>query len=207
MDGANAIAERQSVADRGVGRERVDRGFRPQVRDRLRRVAGLREHHQRLRLQPLRDETRGLRHCVRFVVWMLDVERRLGRLCLQRDAAHRRYGFHGVLPDSRLLGEHHRVGAVEDRVGDVARLCPRRDGAVHHRSQHLGSCDDRLPCLVRLADDELLQQWHPFRRDLHAKVAPRDHDAVRLFDDLIEVLDRHRMLYLRDDGRRRPHLL
>ena len=71
-------------------------------------------------------------------------------------------------------------GAVEDRVGDVARLGAGRLGAGDHRLEHLGGGDHRLPALERGEDDPLLQRAAPAGADLDAEVAAGDHDRVGL---------------------------
>ena len=69
----------------------------------------------------------------------------VGRLALG-DPRHR--GHHldrvdRVLADRGLLREHHRVGAVEDRVGHVGDLGARRARGVDHRVEHLRRRDRR----------------------------------------------------------------
>ena len=60
------------------------------------------------------------------------------------DAAHGLHGLDGVLADAGLAGEHDRVGAVHDGVGDVGGLGAGGAGVVDHRVEHLGGDDDRL---------------------------------------------------------------
>ena len=45
----------------------------------------------------------------------------------------------------------------------------------------------------------LLQERHVLERALHAEVAAGDHEAVERVDDLVEVVDRLRLLDLGDD--------
>ena len=65
-------------------------------------------------------------------------------LGLAGDPVHHPHRLDRVLADRRLLGEHHGVGAVVDRVGDVGHLGPRRAVERHHRGEHLGRGDRRL---------------------------------------------------------------
>ena len=104
----------------------------------------------------------------------------------------------GVLPHAGLAGEHHRVGAVEHGVGDVGGLGARGRGVADHRLEHLGRDDHRLGVAAGLLDDPLLQERHVLERALHAEVAARDHEAVEGLDDLVEVVDRLRLLDLGD---------
>ena len=99
-----------------------------------------------------------------------------------------------VSPDSIT-----RVGAVEHRVGDVGGLGAGRPGRRDHRLEHLGGDDDRLGVAARLLDDQLLHDRHVLERQLDAEVAAGDHDAVEGVHDLVEVLDRLRLLDLGDD--------
>ena len=75
-------------------------------------------------------------------------------------------------------------------------------GVGDHRLQHLGRHDDRLGVAPGLVDDPLLQERHVLERALDAEVAAGDHDAVEGLDDLVEVVDRLRLLDLGDDRER-----
>src|SRR5205814_699794 len=77
-----------------------------------------------------------------------------------------------------LAGEHHRVGAVEDGVGDVAGLGAGGAGVLDHRVEHLGGDDDGFGVLPAELDGLLLDQRHLFERELDAEVAAGDHQAV-----------------------------
>ena len=92
----------------------------------------------------------------------------------------------GILADGRLGGEHHRGGSVEDRVCDVGGLRARRLRPVHHRLEHLGRGDRRLPALERGEDDPLLQERNLRGADLDAEIAPGDHHRVGLVEDVLE---------------------
>jgi len=49
---------------------------------------------------------------------------------------------------------------------------------------------DRFFRVVAGADDQFLEQGHPFGRHLHARGPPRNHDAVCARNDLFEIIDR-----------------
>ena len=106
----------------------------------------------------------------------------------------------GELTDAGLAGEHDRVGTVEHRVGDVGRLSPGRARRRDHRLEHLGGDDDGLGVAASGLDDLLLQHRDVLERHLDAQVTARHHDAVERGDDLVDVLDRLRLLDLGDDG-------
>ena len=120
----------------------------------------------------------------------------LGRL---DDAGHGLDRDDGVLAHARLAREHHRVGAVEDGVGDVGGLGARRHRAVDHRLEHLRGHDHRLRQAAGELDRALLHDRHRLERQLDAEVAARDHDRVERLDDLLERVDGLRLLDLGDD--------
>ena len=124
-------------------------------------------------------------------------------LDLGDDAGHRLDGEPRVRARRRFCGEHDRVGAIEDRVGDVTRLGARRARVGDHRLQHLGGGDHRSPELVAERDDLLLRDRHFLERQFHAQVAARDHDGVRGADDALDILERGVLLDLCHD----EHLL
>ena len=121
---------------------------------------------------------------------------RLGR---EDDARHHLHRLDRILPRRRLGGEHHRIRAVEDRVRDVRRLRARRARVRGHRLQHLRGGDGEPPPPAGARQDLLLDDRHGLGRQLHAEVAAGDHHAVADFQDLVEVVDRLRLLQLRDD--------
>ena len=109
------------------------------------------------------------------------------RLDRARDPVHRPHRLDRVLADRRLAGEHHRRGAVEDRVRDVARLGARRLGRVDHRLEHLRRGDHRLAALERREDDPLLQQRHRRPAPISTPRSPRATiTRVGLGEDLVE---------------------
>ena len=102
-----------------------------------------------------------------------------------------------------LGGEHHRVGAVEDGVGDVARFGARRPRGIDHRLEHLGRHDDGALVDAGKAENLFLDDRHPLGRKLDAEIAAGHHDGVGRRDDALEVVDRRRRFDLGDD-RSRP---
>jgi len=96
---------------------------------------------------------------------------------------------------------------VENRVRDVAGLRTRRFGVMDHRLEHLRRRDHGLPALERFGDDPLLHERHELRADLDAEVAAGDHDRVSLRENVVERVDRLRLLDLGDHVSGRSLLL
>ena len=124
----------------------------------------------------------------------------VGQLALDRrgDGGHHLHREHGVLAHRRLLGEHHRVRAVEDRVGHVGHLGARGPGGVNHRLEHLSGRDRRLGAPPGHGEQALLHERDLLDRQLDAEVAARDHDPVGRVDDLLGVRRGLRLLDLGD---------
>ena len=118
---------------------------------------------------------------------------------LHRDPVHHRDRFLGPCTRRAFGREHHRVGSVIDRVGDVGDFGAGRRGAFDHAFEHLRRDDHRLACAARHADDLLLQRRHFVGLKLDAQIAARDHDAIGQFDDRIEPVDRLGLLDLGAD--------
>ena len=110
-----------------------------------------------------------------------------------------------MIAGGALGREHDRVGAVEHRVGDVARLGARGPRGVHHRLQHLGRDDDRPLVDAREPEDLLLDDRHALGRKLDAEIAARHHDGVGRGDDPFEIVDRGGVSILATMGVGLPH--
>ncbi len=121
-------------------------------------------------------------------------------LGLTDDLVHRLHDPNRMIPNRRLGGKHHRVAAVEDRVGHVTRLGAGWTRVFHHALEHLRGRDDGLGRLHALADEPLLGAGHLFHRHLDAKVAPRHHDSVHDLQNLVDVVDGLGLLDLSNDA-------
>jgi hypothetical protein len=75
-------------------------------------------------------------------------------------------------------------------------------GVLDHGFEHLGGGDHKLAVVPRAQDCGLLNARHGFQRQFHAQVAARDHHAIGLLQDGIDVLPSLRLLDLGHHGQR-----
>ena len=114
-----------------------------------------------------------------------------------RDPCHAIDRFDGVLPDGGFAGKHHRIGAVVDCVGHIARLSPRRSWVLLHRIEHVRRRNHRLACRTRFGNQLLLHRWHALERNFHAQVAACHHNAIECGNDRYHPLDRFGAFHFR----------
>ncbi len=105
-----------------------------------------------------------------------------------REAARGRFGR-----------QHYEVGAVDDGVGHVGDLGPRRPARDGHVLEHLGGGDDELLCGVAFFDYLLLDYRDLVNRDGDAHIAACYHYPVGGLDDFIDVVYRLPALDFRYD--------
>ena len=106
------------------------------------------------------------------------------------DAVHHRDHFDGMPSDGGLAGEHERVGAVPDRIGDIGGFSASWPGAGGHRFQHLGGNDHGIMARPAAA---MMRRWAT-GTSAGPTSTPRspagDHRAVGGGDDRGQVRDR-----------------
>jgi hypothetical protein len=124
----------------------------------------------------------------------------IGRVRCLGDAAHHTHSLDRIRAHRCLAAQHHRVGPVEDRVGDIARLGARWTDMRDHGFEHLRRGDDGNATRVRRLDNALLDQRRLLQRQFDAQVATRHHHAVRRRQYLVQPLDGLWLLQLGDDG-------
>ena len=125
-------------------------------------------------------------------------DRQIDRVALDLlgDAVHRRDRLDRILPGGGFRRQHHRVGALEDRGGDVGNFGARRHRARDHRFQHLRRDHDRLAGAAAGARHLLLHAGHLLERHLDAEIAARHHQRVGQFENVVEPRHRLRLLDL-----------
>ena len=106
------------------------------------------------------------------------------------DGRHRLHRFNREITHSGFIGQHHSVGAIQDRVGYITHFGPGWTWTGCHRIQHLCGRDDRNSQTVGFADQLLLKQRNLFGRHFHAEVAPRHHHAVTQWKNRVDLIDR-----------------
>ena len=132
---------------------------------------------------------RGIDHLT--VLWI--------RFCLLDDPVHHAHRLDRILARGGFGRQHDRIGAVVDGGGDVGGFRACRHGARNHRLKHLRGHDDGLADSPAAADDPLLDRRYALRRQLDSEVAARHHDRIGYRHDLLEPLNRRRLLELGHD--------
>ncbi len=120
------------------------------------------------------------------------------RFRLFDDAGHYADGLDGILPRCGFRRKHHRVRAVENRIGHVRSFRARRPGVLRHRLQHLRRRNHRTPEFPGSRNNRFLNHRHALRVHLYAQVAPRHHHAVGGPQNRVEIVDSLRLLQLCD---------
>ena len=203
-DGNDAPAERELLIGARIGGHADDVDHGAEAGDHARRAARPRADDDALCADVLCHSAGGVRK--RFVqisdfisrlVEGLDVLGVLFRL--DADPRHCLDGFDGVESCRRLTREHDRGGTVVDGVRDVRNFRTGGAGLFDHGFEHLRCGDDALAFLAAGGNDVFLNVGELFEGDFHAEIAAGDHDALRLVDDLFEVVDARAVLDLGDE--------
>ena len=90
---------------------------------------------------------------------------------------------------SGLATEHNGGGAVINGVSHIGDLCPGGAGIGDHRLQHLGSGHHHFAGRIHLANDHLLNSRDPLKGDFYAHITAGHHNAVRFFNNRVNVID------------------
>ena len=105
------------------------------------------------------------------------------------NGGHGLHRFNREIANRRFVGEHHRIGAIEDRVGNVTHLSPRWTRTRCHGIEHLRCGDDRNPKTVGLANQLFLQQGNFFCGHLNAEIASGHHHPITKGKNRIDLID------------------
>ena len=105
------------------------------------------------------------------------------------DGCHRFDCLHRVVTDRGLIGQHHRIGSIQNRVGHVTHFRAGGAGTGSHRIEHLGGRDDRNAQAVGLVDQILLQQGNVLGGHLHTEIAAGHHHTVTQGKDGVDLID------------------
>ena len=208
---AHAPHEAEAAERVGLVGAADDRDRRPERGDAARGRAALRRAHDRGDAEIFGGLHRGVRDGPRDPVVVVRGGRARGRRCA-RSASPRR------LPRPRPSCARCRWGRAPTAVSSesMSASVPSITAlATSFTSARVGSGErvidssicvaviTGLPGHVAEADDLLLDQRHPARRDLDPEVAAGDHHRVGDRDDAGEVIERDRGLDLRDEVRLR----
>mmetsp|Transcript_34095 Transcript_34095/g.61975 ORF Transcript_34095/g.61975 Transcript_34095/m.61975 type:complete len:424 (-) Transcript_34095:227-1498(-) len=120
-------------------------------------------------------------------------------LCLAADLVHNLHGLQGEVATSSLARKHDTVSAINDSIGNIRAFSAGGTGILDHGLKHLGGSNHRLAHNVALPDHHLLSSKYLLWGDSHTQITTRNHDAICLFKDLIEVFKALVVLNLADD--------
>src|SRR5262249_27064051 len=115
------------------------------------------------------------------------------RLMHDRDCLFR------IIALGRFTTQHDAVGTIQYRITHVADFSTCRPGIVCHALKHLSCADGGFAGNVTLGDHHLLRNEDLSGRYLNAQITACDHDTVRLFENLVEVIDTLLVLNLGND--------
>ena len=105
---------------------------------------------------------------------------------------HRLHCLDRIFTVGRFIRQHHRVGTLDDRIGNVAHFGARWLRIVNHTAHHLCRDDTELRIFTTESDDTSLDNWHDLRPGFNRQVATRHHNAVTRLDDLLQMFIRDR---------------
>ena len=115
------------------------------------------------------------------------------------DARHHLNRLKRVSSGGGFAGQHQRIGAVEDGVGDVGDFGAGRARITDHRIEHLRRGDDGLADAVAGGDDALLRDRDLFNRHFDTEIAARNHRAIGDIENRFQILAGLELFDLDDD--------
>ena len=206
-DGRHAPGEGELVESLFIRRAGDDRLLRTELGGAAGGEPGLRDGDDGFRTEVARQNAGGITNGTGAVTEVVNRVEGAESVLLERvalrlldDLGHDADDTRGVIAHGGLARKHDGGGAVEDGVRHVADLRTGRGHRVNHGFEHLGRRDDHLAGAVAGADKALLNPGESLKLDLDPHIAARDHNAVRVREDLLEVLDPLVVLDLGDDA-------
>jgi hypothetical protein len=196
----DAPGERELAADLRHGGEGQQRDRRAVLREQPRRRAALREGHERARPDLPADgrAARAMPAAMLVISVLARGTRSMSLLGGGDDAGHRRDGLDRVLPtlvspDSITASAPSSTAlATSLASARVGREAPIIDSSIWVATMTGLACS-RQACTARFCTSGTGLERH-----LDAEVATGDHETVEGVDDLVEVVDRLRLLDLRE---------
>ena len=199
----HAPHDRQPPGGGEIGRDRDHRGLWPLARDPQRGRARKGPAYDGGKIERLGDLACSRRDGVGAgrlrlgALGMDDAAVKRIVLHLLGDAVHGGDRFGRILAGRGFGRQHHGIGALEDRGGDVGHLGAGRHRAQDHRFEHLGRHHHWLAGAAGGARHLLLDAWHLFERHFDAEVAACDHQRVSQVENIGQAAYRLRLLNLR----------
>ena len=105
------------------------------------------------------------------------------------DGGHGLYRLYREIANGGFVGEHDGIGAIKDRVGNVAHLSACWTRTRCHGIEHLRCGDDRNSKAVGLANQLLLQKGDFLCRHLNPKITSGHHHAITQGKNGIDLID------------------
>ncbi len=106
-----------------------------------------------------------------------------------RNFGHGRDSFNRKLTDGGFVREHHRVGAIQNRIGDIRDFSTGGAGITHHTVQHLRGGNHRNPEAVRGTNEALLEDRHLLGGYLNTEITTGDHHPIADSQNRIQMLN------------------
>ena len=117
-----------------------------------------------------------------------------------RNPGHRLESLYRIISGRRLTAEHNGAGTVINGVSDIGGFGTGGTRVFHHGIQHLCSSDYLQTGVVCFMNQFLLNNGNLFKRDLYAKIAAGNHDAVGYANNFIDIFDAVGILNFRNNS-------
>ena len=133
---------------------------------------------------------------IRDRAWQMRINGALGVIPFDPsgDRRHRFNSLYWKITNRCFIGQHHRIGAVQNGVGNITHLSAGGPRARCHGIEHLGCRDDRNPKAVGLVDQILLKKRNFFCRHFNPKVTTGHHHAIAKRQNRVDLIDRFELL-------------